>query len=193
MLCSEKTDVDAAVDIGRRRTKEYENIWPNGFYQPLKKCVTTMAETPKHSNKVNSTTILDESFIYSRVMGLLAYREIHLPDLLSYELAQFPLSMFDSDGEMRISKSKSVMKRKLQVEVAVMSTKSQDAIILNACAILWIIYWPAHGTVRYYVNGFTRYVMTKLKQSNVHVIFDRNYEYSTKTGTRKAMSGKAAS
>ena len=31
MLGSEKIDKDDAVDIGRRRTKEYENSWPNGF------------------------------------------------------------------------------------------------------------------------------------------------------------------
>ena len=107
-----------------------------------------MAETKKHSNKVNSTTIPDVPFIYSRVMRLLAYRENHLPDLLSYELAQFPLSMFDSDGEMRILKSKTVMKRKLQVEVSGRSTKSPDAVILDACNILWIIYWTGQLIVQ---------------------------------------------
>ena len=47
MLCSEKMDVDDAVDIGRTRTKEYEKSWPNGFLSTTKKSALQLWLKPK--------------------------------------------------------------------------------------------------------------------------------------------------
>ena len=45
-------------------------------------------------------------------------RAINLNDVLKYELAAVPTSIFDrKSGELRISKSKSILKQRLQVEV----------------------------------------------------------------------------
>ena len=55
---------------------------------------------------------------YSRVRNL---RKI----VLSHELAPVPTSMFESSGEMRITTSKSFLKRQLQVEVSTRTTVSK--------------------------------------------------------------------
>jgi len=42
-------------------------------------------------------------------------RETDLKELFSHELAPVPTSMFEDNGDMRITKSKSTLKQKLQV------------------------------------------------------------------------------
>ena len=58
-----------------------------------------------------------------------------------------------------------------------------DAVWIDACAILWIIHWPIHGTVHDYLEGFRIYVLHKLADSNTYVIFDRYNNYSNKSET----------
>ena len=55
----------------------------------------------------------DPGLVYGRVMCLQKVRGINMKDVLSYELASAPPSMFDTAEEMRITKSKSSMTTKL--------------------------------------------------------------------------------
>ena len=56
--------------------------------------------------------VYDQELIYARVIGLLASsRDINFDDELACELAAYPLSMFNPDGEMKISKSKSTLNK----------------------------------------------------------------------------------
>lgn len=43
-------------------------------------------------------------------------RDIDLGEVFSYELAPVPTSMFEDSGDMRITKSKSLLKKKLEAE-----------------------------------------------------------------------------
>ena len=66
---------------------------------------------------VNKTHVLvgKEELIYARGIGLLSYSpEINLNDVLAFELAAYPLSMFNTDGKMNVATSKSTLKHKLQ-------------------------------------------------------------------------------
>ena len=105
--------VDNAVSIGRTQLHVYESSWSEAFNGALSKNVTTMAVSRK-SVKFGTSTVYDTQLIYSRVMGLVSTRPIDLQDLFNYELAPLPTSMFDDNGNMRIS-TKSVLKNKLQV------------------------------------------------------------------------------
>ena len=60
--------------------------------------------------------------------------------------------------------------------------------------ILWVIHWPSNGTIHdgMYVNGFFDYICRKLTQSDVHLVFDRQYDYSIKSGTRSNLAGEEA-
>ena len=59
--------------------------------------------------------VYDTRLIYSRVLGLQKVRNINLQDILKYELAPVPPSMFEHNGDIRITKSKSILKQQLQV------------------------------------------------------------------------------
>ena len=59
-----------------------------------------------------------------------------------------PLSMFYDNGDMRITKSKSILQQKLQVEVSDRICQVPDAIIIDGCAMLWVIPWQTNVTVK---------------------------------------------
>ena len=62
-----------------------------------------------------------------------------MEEVLGHKLAGVPTSMFEDTGEMRLTKSKSILKTKLQVELADRRSVPPDVIVLDGCAILWIV------------------------------------------------------
>ena len=55
------------------------------------------------------------------------------------KVEQIPTSMFEEKTrDLRIAKSKSILKNKLQVEQSARDTGQPDAIVIDACAILWV-------------------------------------------------------
>ena len=77
-----------------------------------------MDHARKHA-KVGAVKVFDTNLTYSRVIGLQAReRDIDIKDVLGHELAPVPTSMYDDNGDMRIAKSKSNLKKILQVEVS---------------------------------------------------------------------------
>ena len=65
-------------------------------------------------------------------MGLMSSREVDLTDVFSHELAPVPTSMFEDSGDMRITKSKSTLKRKLQVEQSSRTLPTHETSLLTA-------------------------------------------------------------
>ena len=108
-------NVDNSVAMGKEQMKQFDTGWPATFYEPLSNKVVTMSVTKKRV-KLGSADCFDTNLIYSRVMGLMSSRDIDLKDVFSHKLAPVPASMFEYSGDMRITKSKSTLKRKLQVE-----------------------------------------------------------------------------
>jgi len=66
--------------------------------------------------KLGSKDCYDTDLIYSRVMGLMSSRDIDLKELFFRELAPVPTSIFERNGDIRITKSKAKLKQMLQVE-----------------------------------------------------------------------------
>ena len=94
---------------------------------------------------------------------------------------------------LKIAKSKSSLKKKLQVEVSSRVSEKSDGVILDGCAILWVIHWHLNGTVRDFVDGFNQYVLQKMSTcSHLNVIFDRYKDYSIKSRTRSSRAGAAS-
>ena len=81
-----------------------------------------------------------------------------------------PISMFDDNGDMRIIKSKSVLKHKLQVSHSTRSSQPQ-VVIIDRSAILWVINWPINGNVQDLVNGYINYFMKLLNECDVYLVF----------------------
>ncbi len=181
-----------SVEIGRAQMNAYEQSWPSGFNDTLSKKVVTMSVTRK-ALKVGTTPVIDTNIIYCRVLILQQSRDIDLNRVLQYELAPVPTSMFNDKGQMRISKSKLTLKRKLQVEKSSRLSTNPDTTIVDGCAILWIIHWPNKGTVQDYVDNFVSYISTRTGHSHVHLVFDRYHDYSIKSGARQERAGQFAS
>ena len=77
--------------------------------------------------------------------------------------------MFEDRGDMRIIKT--TLKRKLQVEQSPRTLSTPETIVVDGCAILWIIQRPKHGTVQQdYVNNALEYIFGNLQHSDVNII-----------------------
>ena len=114
----------------------------------------------------------DSGLIFARVTALMSTRAINLNDVLKYELASVPTSIFDEkSGELRISKS--ILKRRLQVEVTNPSRGNGDAVVIDGCGILWVLLWPSEGFIKDVVLNFVKYATNKMHcYRRTHVIFD---------------------
>ena len=191
-IAPDAVNVDNSVAMGKEQMKQFETGWPKTFYEPLSNKVVTMSVTKKRI-KLGSADCFDTNLIYSRVMGLMSSRDVDLKDVFFHELALVPTSMFEDSGDMRITKSKSTLKRKLQVEQSSRTLPIPETIVVDGCAILWTIQLPKHGTVQDYVNNVLEYIFGKLQHSDVNVIFDRYYEYSINSSTRTSRTVQQAS
>ena len=114
---------------------EFVKGWPDSFNKPLPKRVKTM-HAAKPSAGMNLPKTYDSSAIYTRVIGLQASgRDLNLQDVLSYELAAVPISLFTETGDLRISTTKATLKTKLKVEVSVENIPKPTDIIITFCLI----------------------------------------------------------
>ena len=110
-------DVNAynAVDIGRTQMNQFASKWPTGFYDSIKKKVTTMAVS-KNCLKINEIPVYDTEIIFSRILCLMSSGDVDLQDVIgNYELSPIATSIFDDEGNPRIPKNKSVLKNALKV------------------------------------------------------------------------------
>ena len=68
-----------------------------------------------------------------------------------------------------------------------------DALIIDCCAMLWVIPCPTNGTVKDFVINILIYVGEQLQKCDTYLIFKRYYDDSIKNATRIASAGKEAS
>jgi len=61
--------------------------------------------------------------------------------------------MFNSEGEIKITKSKSTLKHILQVTVSERTCPIPDTVIYDASALLWVILWTS-DKFTVHVNNF---------------------------------------
>ena len=92
----------------------------------------------------------------------------------------------------KLVKPKSCLKSLLQVEIPWTSSYSCEVTLLDGCALLWNVSWPAKGTVRDFVNKFVSSLRKFLESSDTYLVFDRYKDNSIKSVTRKARSGQAS-
>ena len=134
------------MDIGTRQLTQFEASWPEGFYNSLSKQVVTFSTKKKHFT-IGESAVVDQEAIYARIFGLLvSQRDLNIEQVLATELAAYPPSMFDAEGQMRVA-TKSTLKKISQVEVSQRLTISPTAIVMDVSAVLWTVDWPSHANV----------------------------------------------
>jgi len=152
-----------------------------------------MATTRKHV-KVGEHNVINTEAVYARAMSLHnTSRDMDPTTLMSYELSPVPTAFFDDYGEMRRTSSKSTLKNALKVETAQRTQPEPiDVIVLDGCAVLWVIPWPPTGSsVQEFLDRFRNYLYKRLLEANVFLVFDRCVQ-STKDATRASRENKSS-
>ncbi|KAL8571528.1 hypothetical protein ACOMHN_056823 [Nucella lapillus] len=133
------------------------------------------------------TKAIDTGFIYARVLGITASsREpVSIETLFSHELAPLPTALFDETGDMRTT-SKAVLKNKIKIVCGVRNKPSPSVVVLDGCAILWTVPWPAApAQVSAFINAAITTILRRADNTSVlHVVFDCYFELSTKVCCR---------
>ena len=169
----------------------FQNSLPGGFWSAITRQVKTTAKTKRPRINENGK-VCDTELIFSRTLALQATsRNIDFQTLLSHELAPFPVSLFDESGNMRLCSSKADLKSKTQVQISGRYVDSLDCLVLDGCAILWMVQCPSNSShqqaqVKDFVYSFESYILHRLQDKEVYLVFDRYLEYSTKSCTRQA-------
>ena len=151
-----------------------------------------MSDVKRATRLANLEQTCDPELIYSRALTLQATsRKIDTQTLLSHELSSYPLSLFDDSGEMRLCSSKAVLKTKTHVEMLGRNISSLECQVLDGCAILWVIQWPSNtgkekAQVKDFIDSFVSFILYKMQEADIYLIFDRYLDFSTKTFTRQA-------
>lgn len=176
-------NVDNSEEIGSEQMKKFENSLPEGFHQTISKQLKPMS-TNRKSITIAGKQLFNTEMLYARFMIYQSNEtEMEPHELLSYELAPIPTSMFKEDGKMRESK-KSDLKNEMKVTTSSRtSEKESDVQILDGCAELWVIPWA--NTVDGFLINVRKHIQDLLQLSPVYLIFDRYWEGSIKESTRE--------
>ena len=190
MIGPSSVSVDKTIEVGTRQMKEFERKLPDGFYESIPMKIETMAATKK-SLKVGDNKVYNTELIYSRVTGLHASpRDISISAVISCELSPVPTALFNDSGEMRISKSKSDLKKLTRVDGSARHVAQEaTCTMIDGCALLWIPQWPSstftqQPLVMDFVKKFKNHIKEKLESGDVCLVFDRYKSYSTQSSTR---------
>lgn len=112
---------------------------------------------------------------------------VSIETLFSHELALQSTALFDENGDMRTT-SKAALKNKIQILSGVRNQEPPTVVILDGCAILWTVPWPAApAKVSAFITAAVATILRRVQAAPVsHVVFDRYYKLSTKSCCRTA-------
>ena len=74
-----------------------------------------------------------------------------------------------------ITKSRSSIKTKL-IRQTDLHSVPPDAIVLDECAVLWVIQWPTQDLIKNLVD----YILIDMKPDDTYLIIDRYYDKNIK-------------
>ena len=191
-LSSEKVNVHMTMELSLKQANEFQKSLPEGFWSSITRQIKTMSDVKRATRLANLEQTCDPEMIYSRALALQATsRKIDTQTLLSHELSSYPLSLFDDSGEMRLCSSKAVLKTKTHVEMLGKNISSLECRVLDGYAILWVIQWPSNtgkekAQVKDFIDSFVSFILYKMQEADIYLVFDRYLDYSTKTSTRQA-------
>ena len=146
---------------------------PDEFHDPSESPLTTMSATRKTTN-LGSGQTFDASVIYSRPLEIMNSCDFNLEDLFSHELSPIPSALFQDGGNMRPLTSKPKPKNWLACEWS----------LLEGCALLWSVHWPASRTMGDLFHIMVGYLHERLDYTDAYPVFYQYHPYSRKGSTR---------
>jgi len=102
-------------------------------------------------------------------------RDVDIKAVLSFEVSPIHTALFTDSAEMRISKSKSVLKNATKIEVSARQvTQDSTCTVIDGCALIWIPHWQvSNPTKQPTVIDFVNKLMT----SDVYLVFNRYTDF----------------
>ena len=169
-------DVDKCIEIGSEQVTEFHQTLLEGFYNPLSKQVKTMPILQK-SAPVIDEEITDTSLIYSRVVAMeLTNAAMAVKNVLMYELACLPNSIFNDEGDLRLSKVKGRPEKDSKIRGV--KSHNEQWVVKSAMGSKLANKGISHQL------SLKLYILQKLATGNINLPFDRYYDYSIKSSTR---------
>ena len=99
-------------------------------------------------------------------------RDISFSEAISCELSPVPTALFNDSGAMRISKSKSDLKKLTRVDVSYRHVAQEaTCTVIDCCALLWVPQWPLltstqQPLVMDFVKKFKNHIKEKLESGD---------------------------
>jgi hypothetical protein len=183
-----EANVADALQLGKQALILFRTRWPSSFHETLTKIIIPMDSKKKHI-ALGEHRIFDQELIYARVIGLQASNRrdtITKKDFLEYELAAYPPSMFNSEGNMKTPNAKYILKQSLQHTISERNCPV-DVVVWDVSAVLWATAWPS-GKLQRLIDNFKARVNYSLQTADVVLCFDRYNEMSIKAFTRTQRS-----
>lgn len=157
--------------------------------------VKTMSEMRQKVKVRNKNISINAEIMYLRLLAVNSKKKVSLKRTMSFENAPVPLSMFKEDGTM-MSCVKSQFMHKLEETVPgakITAIESCDVVIFDPHAIIQMLgnKIVQQGETCYKTTAikFIEYIISRCNSigndiTEIHIIFDKYYEESIKSGTR---------
>lgn len=125
--------------------------------------------------RIGDKTVFDMEKVYGRLLVICTKRAISLQNLLCYELAPMPPSLYDDYGFPR-NGNKAALVTKLAVFCEEPTTI--DAEVVDGSMLMYHVIWPRCGTVATLCHNYLKLLV---RRHDVYVVFDRYPDPATST------------
>ena len=88
--------------------------------------------------------------------------------MLKYQLASVPMEISDRSGV----KTKSTLKRLLQVETSNRHMGQDNSLIIDGSIVILVVSWPTNGSVQDYVDKAATWIVRKVEEFDVFMLSD---------------------
>lgn len=129
----------------------------------------------------NETITVDPMLLFQRI-SICKKSDEDLVEFLKYELAPFPLALFNENGMRKTAKS---VLYTLFEHTKKTVTSSEHAIVVDGGFLLHKVVWQRDTTVSSICEGYIRYLQTNYPSQNQTVVFDGYSLLSTKAEEQK--------
>ena len=165
------------------------------FFDPMARLKVKPMTEAKSCVKLKTETLnINGEEMYLRLLAQNAYKKVPLERLMSFENAPFPLSIFNDDGSMCVTKKSDFMHKLeglVSPEDILRDTKEIcgiDCVVFDGMAIVQTQQPKTmKSTYQEMAESFWTHILSlarSLGVSNLHVVFDRYEENSIKQQTR---------
>ena len=186
-LAEPSMNIHRTLQIWTSSMESFAGKLPEQFHDPIGSPFITMSTT-RNTTKLGSGQTFDTRVIFSRKLWITNSCDFDLDNLL----LSSPILSAPRWWQYATADLKTKMKNCLVVEQSLRTVTHPDVIMLDGCALLWSVYWPASGTMGDVVQIMVEYLQKPMDYTDVFPVFDRYHPYSPQGSTWIQRSSESA-